>query len=188
MPILGYKCALFRVSLVFTKHYLKTTKSEVTMMRQLHHNNHNARGPQDAYWRNLSSGPTTQLLTFAFFTFVFACNGAAQEFVPFVIPAKPNPNSLIAIDSFEAISVDSGRLVTQSGVRALLSQWRAHPALGCKPFVWGKSAQPRRCPVCCRASGYGRCQHRPMSPYGLCSVASWAMERPGRQNHYSRGP
>lgn len=38
----------------------------------------------------------------------------AGEFVPFVIPAKPNPNSLIAIDSFEAISVDSGRLVTQS--------------------------------------------------------------------------
>jgi len=85
------------------------------MIRQLHHNNHNARGSQDAYRRNLSSGPTTQFLTFAFVTCVFACSGAAQDFVPFVIPAEPDANSPMAVTSFEPIETDSARLVARSG-------------------------------------------------------------------------
>ncbi len=78
------------------------------MIRQLHHNNNNARG-------NLSSRPTTQFLTFAFVTCVFACSGAAQDFVPFVIPAEPDANSPMAVTSFEPIETDSARLVARSG-------------------------------------------------------------------------
>jgi len=40
---------------------------------------------------------------------------AAGEMVPFVIPAKPNPDSLIAVTSFEPIRMDSNRLQTQDG-------------------------------------------------------------------------
>jgi len=44
------------------------------------------------------------------------CSGAAaQDFVPFVIPAKPNPASLIAVDSAKPINTDSERLVVSSG-------------------------------------------------------------------------
>jgi len=75
-------------------------------MRQPHHNN-NARG-------SLSSGRTKQLLTFAFMTCVFACSGAAEDFVPFVMPAKPY-NSPMAVTSFEPIETGSARLVVQSG-------------------------------------------------------------------------
>ncbi|MHC4807077.1 MAG: carbohydrate binding domain-containing protein, partial [Planctomycetota bacterium] len=78
------------------------------MIRQLHHNNHNARG-------NLSSGRIKQLLTFALVACVFACSGAAQDFVPFVIPAKPDANSPMAVTSFRPIGTDSDRLVVQSG-------------------------------------------------------------------------
>ncbi|MCX5639001.1 MAG: cellulase family glycosylhydrolase, partial [Planctomycetota bacterium] len=44
------------------------------------------------------------------------CSGAAaQDFVPFVIPARPNPASLIAVDSARPINTDTERLVVSSG-------------------------------------------------------------------------
>jgi len=46
---------------------------------------------------------------------IIACSNAqAQDFVPFVIPAKPNAESLIAITSYEPINTDSKRLVVKS--------------------------------------------------------------------------
>jgi hypothetical protein len=39
----------------------------------------------------------------------------AGDFVPFVIPAKPNPDSLIAVTSFEPIKTDSNRLQASDG-------------------------------------------------------------------------
>ncbi|MHC4585095.1 MAG: carbohydrate binding domain-containing protein [Planctomycetota bacterium] len=39
----------------------------------------------------------------------------AGEMVPFVIPAKPNPDSLIAFTSFESVRTDSNRLQAQDG-------------------------------------------------------------------------
>ncbi|MHC4888922.1 MAG: hypothetical protein ACYTEO_05600, partial [Planctomycetota bacterium] len=42
----------------------------------------------------------------------FVCSGAAAEdFVPFVIPARPNPDSLIVYPSSPPIKTDSDRLV-----------------------------------------------------------------------------
>jgi len=58
---------------------------------------------------------TKQLLTSVFIICVLACSGAAEDFVPFVIPAKPNNESPIAIVSYEPIRTDSNRLVVRSG-------------------------------------------------------------------------
>jgi hypothetical protein len=47
---------------------------------------------------------------------IFICKvSMAGEMVPFVIPAKPNPNSLIAFPSIEPIRTDSDRLQAQDG-------------------------------------------------------------------------
>ncbi|MHC4110488.1 MAG: carbohydrate binding domain-containing protein [Planctomycetota bacterium] len=49
-------------------------------------------------------------------TMLLVCNSAvAQDFVPFVIPARPNPDSLIAYPSSQPIKTDSQRLVAHSG-------------------------------------------------------------------------
>ena len=47
---------------------------------------------------------------------LFICSSAvAQDFVPFVIPARPNPDSLIAYPASQPIKTDSERLVVHSG-------------------------------------------------------------------------
>jgi len=47
---------------------------------------------------------------------IWACNGTlADDFVPFVIPARPNPGSLIAAAPGEPIRPSSERLVVRSG-------------------------------------------------------------------------
>jgi hypothetical protein len=56
-----------------------------------------------------------QFLIFALLFCVLMCSKAVAEFVPFVIPAKPNPDSPIALTSFEPILSDSGRLITDDG-------------------------------------------------------------------------
>ena len=48
------------------------------------------------------------------FGLLFCCE-AAGEFVPFVIPARPNINSLIAMPAAERIGVGSERLITDGG-------------------------------------------------------------------------
>src|SRR5210317_1103528 len=51
---------------------------------------------------------TRQFLIALFITCILVCRiSMAGEMVPFVIPAKPNPDSLIAITSFEPIRTDS---------------------------------------------------------------------------------
>jgi len=52
---------------------------------------------------------------FALLIYVFPCSGAADDFVPFVIPARPDFNSPIAIASYEPIPVDSDRLQARDG-------------------------------------------------------------------------
>ncbi len=57
-----------------------------------------------------------QFLILGFVTcFLFCRMSMAGEMVPFVIPAKPNPDSLIAVTSFEPIRMDSSRLQAQDG-------------------------------------------------------------------------
>lgn len=58
---------------------------------------------------------TGQFLFFAFLFCAIAYNRAAAEFVPFVIPAKPNPDSPIAVTSYEPILTDNDRLVAVDG-------------------------------------------------------------------------
>jgi len=49
-------------------------------------------------------------------TMLLACSSAvAQDFVPFVIPARPNPDSLIAYPSSQPTKTDSDHLVAHSG-------------------------------------------------------------------------
>jgi hypothetical protein len=54
-----------------------------------------------------------KFLIFVLLTCAIACSssGAADSFVPFVIPAKPNADSPIAIISYEPILTDSDRLI-----------------------------------------------------------------------------
>jgi hypothetical protein len=54
-------------------------------------------------------------LIFVFIACAVVCSGAAAEFVPFVIPAKPNAGSLIAVSSFEPIKIGSDRLQAEAG-------------------------------------------------------------------------
>ena len=50
-----------------------------------------------------------------FILIVSFCGRVAGDFVPFVIPAKPNPGSPIAAPSGEPFGRDSERLVVRSG-------------------------------------------------------------------------
>jgi hypothetical protein len=56
-----------------------------------------------------------QFLIFALLICIFPCIGAAEDFVPFVIPAKSNPNSSIAVTSYEPIGTDSDCLIADGG-------------------------------------------------------------------------
>ena len=57
-----------------------------------------------------------QFLIPVFITCALVCRvSIAGEMVPFVIPAKPNPNSLIAVTSFEPVRTDSNRLQATDG-------------------------------------------------------------------------
>ena len=56
-----------------------------------------------------------QFLIFGLLICTFAYSGAAADFVPFVIPAKPNLESLIAVTSFEPILIGSDRLLADRG-------------------------------------------------------------------------
>jgi hypothetical protein len=57
-----------------------------------------------------------RFLIFALVICALVCSGAAAgDFVPFVIPAKPNADSLIAFRSFEPIRTDSDRLRAYGG-------------------------------------------------------------------------
>lgn len=56
-----------------------------------------------------------QFLIFAIIICTIACGRTAAEFVPFVIPAKPDINSPIAVTSYEPILIDSDRLLTDDG-------------------------------------------------------------------------
>jgi hypothetical protein len=56
-----------------------------------------------------------QFLIFVLLICALACSGAVAEFVPFVIPARPDPNSLIAVTSYEPILTDSDRLLGDNG-------------------------------------------------------------------------
>jgi len=59
---------------------------------------------------------TKRLLIFALLTCAFICSGAqAGDFVPFVIPARPNPKSLIAVTSLEPIETNGDRLQVKNG-------------------------------------------------------------------------
>jgi len=66
--------------------------------------------------RSIRPKCTRQILFFAFIAFAFICRmSAAEDFVPFVIPAKPNADSLIAVTSFEPIKTGSNRLQSANG-------------------------------------------------------------------------
>jgi hypothetical protein len=56
-----------------------------------------------------------QFLIFALLICTFPCIVVADDFVPFVIPAKPNPESSIAVTSYEPIRPGSDRLVAEGG-------------------------------------------------------------------------
>jgi len=57
-----------------------------------------------------------QFLIFALLTCTLACySRAAAEFVPFVIPAKPDANSPIAVTSYEPILTGGDRLLADGG-------------------------------------------------------------------------
>jgi hypothetical protein len=59
---------------------------------------------------NTTNRYTKELCTFLLWAFV--CSGVvAEDFVPFVIPAKPNPDSAIAATSAKPIDTDSDRLI-----------------------------------------------------------------------------
>jgi len=71
------------------------------------------------YFNNVHES-TRKKYAMQFFIFVllictFACSEAAAEFVPFVIPAKSDANSPIAVTSYEPILTDSDRLLADSG-------------------------------------------------------------------------
>jgi len=66
--------------------------------------------------RSIRKKCTRQILFFTFIACAFVCRmSVAEDFVPFVIPAKPNVGSLIAVTSFEPIKTDSDRLQADNG-------------------------------------------------------------------------
>ena len=65
---------------------------------------------------NIRTKRTRQLLIPTLITCALVCGvSMAGDMVPFVIPAKPNPDSLIADTSFEPITADSRRLQARDG-------------------------------------------------------------------------
>jgi hypothetical protein len=66
--------------------------------------------------KNLRATYMRQFLAFTCVICALACNGVtADDFVPFVIPAKPNAGSLIAAAALEPIGTDSDRLQAHGG-------------------------------------------------------------------------
>jgi len=66
--------------------------------------------------KNIRAKCTKQFLFSALMTCALVCRvSAASRFVPFVIPAKPNADSLIAFTSFEPIETGSDRLQAHGG-------------------------------------------------------------------------
>lgn len=57
---------------------------------------------------------TVQYSILVAFTLLTCCSASAQDFVPFVIPARPNPDSLLAYPASPPIKTDSERLVAHS--------------------------------------------------------------------------
>ena len=64
---------------------------------------------------NIRKKYAEQFLIFALLICTFACSRAAADFVPFVIPARPNADSPIAVTSYEPILTDDDRLQADSG-------------------------------------------------------------------------
>ena len=64
---------------------------------------------------SISKGCARQIFVFALLICTFSCSRAAAEFVPFVIPARPDANSPIAVTSYKPILIDSDRLLADSG-------------------------------------------------------------------------
>ena len=56
-----------------------------------------------------------QFLIFTLLICAFPCCGAADDFVPFVIPARPNVDSPIAATSYEPIQTNGDRLIAAEG-------------------------------------------------------------------------
>jgi len=63
----------------------------------------------------MKSKYTGQFLIFVFLICTLTCSIVTAEFVPFVIPVKPDSNSLIAVTSYEPILIDSDRLIANGG-------------------------------------------------------------------------
>ncbi|MCP4262194.1 MAG: hypothetical protein GY774_32530 [Planctomycetes bacterium] len=71
---------------------------------------------REHYSRNTREQHLKRFLISVFITCILVCSvSMAGEMVPFVIPAKPNPNSLIAVTSFEPIRTNSNRLQALDG-------------------------------------------------------------------------
>ena len=67
----------------------------------------------DNVHKDVRTKSAKQFVIFVFLACVFVYGRVvAADFVPFVIPAKPNTGSLIAVTSFEPIRIDSDRLQT----------------------------------------------------------------------------
>ena len=65
---------------------------------------------------NIRTNRTKHFLVPVFIICVLVCGvSMSGDMVPFVIPAKPNPDSLIAVASIEPIKTDSNRLLAQDG-------------------------------------------------------------------------
>jgi len=56
-----------------------------------------------------------QYYMFTIVTFLACCIASAQDFVPFVIPARPNPGSLIAYPSSQPIKTSPDRIIVKGG-------------------------------------------------------------------------
>jgi hypothetical protein len=67
------------------------------------------------YFGNIKGKHATLFLIFMFLISTITYSRASGEFVPFVIPAKPNPNSPIAVTSYEPILTNGERLHAQGG-------------------------------------------------------------------------
>ncbi len=70
----------------------------------------------DNVHRSFRATHAKQFLIFALVACALACSGVvAGDFVPFVIPAKPNARSSIAVTSYEPIKPKSDRLIARTG-------------------------------------------------------------------------
>jgi hypothetical protein len=64
---------------------------------------------------NVTKRHTRRLLIFTFLACTVLCSRVDGEFVPFVIPARPDVNSPIAVTSYEPILINSDRLQSHDG-------------------------------------------------------------------------